>query len=353
MNLFGLDYINIIKSIVPTAKPASGNTEIVVRCPFCGDSKNKNHAHFYISVPINQNDLSFYQCKKCLAHGVVDDNLLRKIGCADSNILVGVARRNAEIFKQPRYKSLKSIDIYPLKNKYIREDKNNTYKLNYINSRIGSNFTYQDILDLKIFLNLYDVLNSNRLELTRHKMVCDNLDNYFIGFISYDNSYCGLRKVTDKQLHPSVNKRYINYNLVKKIDDEKNYYVIPTQIDMLNIEPVKIHIAEGQFDILSIYYNINKCNKFQNIYIAAGGKSYTQVLEFILSEIGIINYEIHFYPDKDITDDYFQYNVINKIQILPSNIYIHRNTFINEKDFGVPMNRIKMHTKEIREIDYL
>ena len=137
MNLFGLDYINIIKSIVPTAKPASGNTEIVVRCPFWGDSKNKNHAHFYISVPINQNDLSFYQCKKCLAHGVVDDNLLRKIGCTDSNILVGVARRNAEIFKQPRYKSLKSIDIYPLKNKYIREDKNNTYKLNYINSRIG------------------------------------------------------------------------------------------------------------------------------------------------------------------------------------------------------------------------
>ena len=52
--LVGQNFINAIKSIVPTAKVASGGKEIVIRCPFCGDSKNLRHAHFYISVPQSQ-----------------------------------------------------------------------------------------------------------------------------------------------------------------------------------------------------------------------------------------------------------------------------------------------------------
>ena len=249
----------------------------------------------------------------------------------------------------PKYKSLKKINIYPLKWNLIRKDPNNQIKLDYINKRIGSNFTIFDLAKVKIILNLYDVININHLELTRHQMVCNDLDKYFMGFISFDNSYCGLRKVTNKELHNAVNKRYINYSLVNKTDDRKNFYVIPTRIDILDPAPVKIHIAEGQFDILSIYYNLNQCNDYQNIYMACGGKSYSQALEFILTESGIINYEIHFYPDRDVTDNEFYYDVLRRVELLPGDIYIHRNVFNGEKDFGVPKARIIDSVRVIKD----
>lgn len=347
--LVGQNFINAIKSIVPTAKVASGGKEIVIRCPFCGDSKNLRHAHFYMSVPQSQEDISLYQCKRCPNKGIISDELLRRIGCNDSNIMIEITKHNAEVMSLPKYKSLKKINIYPLKWNLIRKDPNNQIKLDYINKRIGSNFTIFDLAKVKIILNLYDVININHLELTRHQMVCNDLDKYFMGFISFDNSYCGLRKVTDKELHNAVNKRYINYSLVNKTDDRKNFYVIPTKIDILDPAPVKIHIAEGQFDILSIYYNLNQCNDYQNIYMACGGKSYSQALEFILTESGIINYEIHFYPDRDVTDNEFYYDVLRRVELLPGDIYIHRNVFNGEKDFGVPKERIIDSVRVIKD----
>lgn len=346
-NLVGQAFINAFKQIKPDIKVASGGKELVTRCIFCGDSANQRHAHFYISVPQTADELSFYQCKRCPNQGIVNDDLLRKLGCTDSSFIVDFIKHNAEVLSLPKYKSLKRINIYPLKYDLIRKESTNQEKLNYINNRIGSNFSYGDIVSLKIFLNLYDILSINNLELTRHKLICDALDKYFIGFISYDNSYCGLRKTKDVELHPSINKRYINYNLINKTDDRKNFYIIPTEVDILNPDPVNIHIAEGQFDILSIFYNLNHCNRRQNIYMACGGKSYYQALEFILQEIGIINFNIHYYPDKDVTDNEFYYSTLGKITMLNSKIFIHRNIFDNEKDFGVPANRIKEIIKAI------
>lgn len=348
-NLTGQNFINAIKSIVPEAKSASGGREVVIRCRFCGDSKNLRHAHFYISVPQSPDELSFYHCKRCPNHGIVDDDLLRKIGCTDSNLIVEVMKHNSEVLSLPKYKSLKKINVYPLRWDLIRKDPINQEKLAYINNRIGANFSFADLVSNKIFLNLYDIIVTNKLELTRYENICTDLDKYFIGFISYDNSYCGLRKITNDELYRSINKRYINYSLINKTDDRKNFYVIPTKIDVLNPQPVKIHIAEGQFDILSIYYNLNNCNKDQCVYIACGGKSYAQALDFILTETALINYEIHYYPDKDVNENEFYWGVINKVNILPCDIYIHRNTFDGEKDFGVPANRIKDSIRVIKD----
>jgi len=88
--LYGLNFINAIKSFYPDAKPASGNREIVVRCPYCGDSDNKRHAHFYISVPESDKDLPRYDCKKCPQCGILTDEVLRKLGCNDSSLLVAL-----------------------------------------------------------------------------------------------------------------------------------------------------------------------------------------------------------------------------------------------------------------------
>lgn len=338
-NLTGQQFINRIRAFYPGLKVGSGGAEIIVRCPFCGDSQDQKHAHLYISVPVSESDLSFYDCKRCPAHGVTDTDLLRKLNCNDSNLIVDIAKHNDEVMKLPKYKSLRQIDIYPLKLNYVRNDPNNQAKLNYINNRIGGRFTIADLINLKIVLNLYDIINLNRLELMRHKLVCDDLDRWFIGFVSYDNSFINMRKVTDRELYKAVNKRYINYALVDKKNDAKDFYVIPSIVDVSNPQPVKIHIAEGAFDILSIYYNLNGCNNKQNIYASCGGKSYIQTLEFILLETGIVNFEVHFYPDNDVPYREFD-KVLRRASLLQAPIYIHKNVAPNEKDYGVPMNRI-------------
>ena len=339
-NCYGYNFINMMQQSIPGIRVVAGGSELLCRCPYCGDSLNPNHAHFYISVPQTADDLSFYNCVKCNTGGILSTEILRKLSCNDTSILQQTEMHNARVLKLPKYKTLKNVNVFPLTNKYIRQDNRNQSKLNYINQRIGSNMSYDQILSLKIFLNLYDVLNSNRLELTRDKRITDSLDENFIGFISYDNSYCGMRKVTDKTLYKTIDKRYINYNLVNKTNS-KRFYMIPVSLNLLDPNPIRIHISEGQFDILSIYYNLNMCNQYQNIYISCGGKSYVQTLEFILTEFGIINYEIHFYPDNDVNDNEFNRNVLNKIGLLPCGVYVHRNMFNGEKDFGVPLNKIK------------
>ena len=349
-HLLGNNFIDMIKAINPNAKPASGRSEVIVRCPYCGDSKDQKHAHLYISVPTTVDELSFYDCKKCPAHGIVDDEFLRKIGCYDSNVLVAIAKHNSDVLKLPKYKSLKSIDIYPLRNTVITDNKFSRIKLDYINKRIGANFSYEHILALKIFINLYDVINSNSLKLNRDQRICNQLNNSFIGFISYDNSFATLRRVFNKNLDKAVDKRYINYSLIDKLDDNKNFYIIPTRVDIMNPQRVQIHITEGAFDILSIFYNLNNCNTNQVIYIASGGKSSKQALQFVLTETGVINYEIHLYPDKDVDDYELSRLVLNNIQLLPANIIIHRNIMNGEKDFGVPMERIKDSVKVISDV---
>ena len=350
IHLLGRDFIAALQAFVPIAKPASGGAEVLLRCPFCGDSKNPKHAHFYISVPQTPEDLILYHCKKCPAQGMLTDEVLRKLGCNDPNTLVEIIKHNTEVLKLPKYKTLKNINIYPLRYKYIRNSETNEAKLAYINNRIGSRFTIEDLYKVKIFLNLFDIINQNKLELTRSQNIVRDLDYNFIGFISYDNSYCGLRKVTDAELYPSINKRYINYNLINKTSDSKNFYIIPSQVDITSTRPVRIHIAEGQFDILSIFYNLNMSNTMQNVYMAAGGKSYTQALNFILKELGLINYEIHYYPDKDVDDNEVDRIVTSKINLLPADIYIHRNIYPGEKDYGVPMGRIKDYVRVIKDI---
>jgi len=347
--LIGQNFINMIRSFYPAVKVASGGREVVCRCMMCGDSKDPKHAHLYISVPQNSDEIPLYNCKKCNSSGIVDDMFLRKLGCDDSRVLVDILKHINDLKKSPKYARMKELDIYPLKNTMISNQAWNQSKLDYINNRIGSNFNYGHLIALKIFLNIFDVLNQNRLKATRYDIVMQALNEHFVGFISYDNSYSILRKIDDVELYKSVNKRYVNYNIIDKHDSNKDFYVIPTKIDILNPEPIKIHIAEGVFDILSIFYNLNHCNVNQNIYISAAGKSYSQALNFILAETGIVNYEIHIYPDNDINDYKLDYLILNKINMLAGNIYIHRNAFPNEKDYGVPMSRIKDSVRVIYE----
>ena len=59
----------------------------------------------------------------------------------------------------------------------------------------------------------------------------------------------------------------------------------------------------------------------------------------ILSKIGLFNVNFHLYVDKDVSD-YTIGEAVKSIKPFNVGIYLHRNMFNNEKDYGVPRNHI-------------
>ena len=339
-SVYGEDFIRMIQTFCPSARPVSGRREIVMRCKECGDSANIKHAHLYINVPQTPDEMSMYHCKKCMASGIVDDKFLRRYGCDDIEYLSEMSKQVKAILSSPKYAALRLSMGQSLNNSFISDRPTNEKKLEYINTRLGSNFTFQDLGRLKIFLNLTDVLYSNNLNPTMYEKDIRELDEHFIGFIGFDNTRAIMRRYDNSISNGWIKDyRYINYNFVSN-KTSKTFYVIPTTVDLESTEHTNIHIAEGVFDILSVFYNLNHCNSKQNVYISASGKSYRQALEFILTTIGVIYYKVHYYPDADVSDREFQ-SVLIALAELPTDVYVHRNLMQHQKDFGVPMAYIR------------
>ena len=343
--MYGEEFISTLKSFIPDIKTVSGRTEMVTRCRFCGDSRNPRHAHLYIKVPQTDDDISLYECKKCKVSGLVNDKFLRSYGCNDSKILVEMVQHINRYMRSPKFVSLRLEKHFDIYNNYISNIPLAEDKLKYINTRLGCNINISQAHALKIFFHLNDIIKNNNFKPTRDYSVIRDLSNHFLGFISHDNTMCILRKYDDSYVQDNVNKRYINYRFSSTLEDTKTYYVIPTTIISSDINPVKVHVTEGVFDILSIYINLNNMNNVNNIYIAAGGKSYYQAIQYILEYSGLINFEFHLYPDNDVDDSEFEWLTIRHLRYLNSNIFIHRNTFPNMKDYGVSLNYIKEYIR--------
>ena len=105
------------------------------------------------------------------------------------------------------------------------------------------------------------------------------------------------------------------------------------------MDPVNIHIAEGPFDILSIYHNLRK-TLYQSLYISATGKGYKGVIRFCIMTLGIVNAVFHIYPDMDV-EQYIIDDIATLLYPYRIPLYVHRNLCPNEKDFGVPLDRIE------------
>lgn len=334
----------LLDHIKPVARSASGGTEINCRCFYCPDSKDPTHAHMYISIP-RDNKPSQYYCMKCSAHGLVTHERLLEWGLYDANISVDLINYNKMIMKLPQNKKFKGNGfIYNIKNKVITEDELSLYKLKRINNRLGVNLTFKDCIDLKIVLNLKDLLSSNRLSYTRHENIVNQLDSNFLGFLSYDNAFLNMRNLEIGEVYKGINKRYVNYNVFDKFDNSTRFYVIPTQVNLE--KPINLYIAEGPFDILSIYLNLIR-SLDNNIFVAAEGSGYKGIVRYFLSTAKLVNIEnIHIYADKDINDNVI-YDIANLISFFQVNLYLHRNIFENEKDYGVSINKINDYTERI------
>lgn len=335
------NYIEFLRTnIKPWARLVSGKREINCRCRYCQDSNDLRHGHFYINVDFSRNEPSYYYCQKCHCRGIVTAQKLLEWGVYDQSLAIDINKYNSKVLKLSENIKYKDKAVYHLNNYTLTEDDLSLFKLNYINNRLGTNLTYKDCMEKKIVLNLSDLIRSNNLSLTRDQNIVKQLDSNFIGFISYDNAFINMRNLEIGEVYHGIDKRYVNYNIFNKYDNTTKFYIIPNQINTLSIEPIKIHIAEGPFDILSILYNLNDGILKNNIYGACTGSGYMGLLRFILLNMKLINIEVHIYPDNDM-DNSKIINIKNELYLNRVPFYIHRNTYVGEKDFGVPKERIK------------
>lgn len=327
-------------SIIPFAKDASGKTEINCRCFYCADSKDIRKGHFYINCDFSDDKPPWFYCQKCHTTGVVSSNHLLEWGIYDPEVAINLTKYNKRIMSLSKNRKFKSNYVYNIRNTIINNDKLSEYKLNYINNRLGANLSYRDCLDMKIILNLKDLLKENKLKPTRHNNIIDQLDSNFVGFISFDNAFISMRNLEIGKVYSNIDKRYINYNIFDSFENTKRFYTIPTTLDITNINPIKLNIAEGAFDILGIYYNLFNGKSDNSIFTSVGGSGYLGLIRFFVVTQKLFNLEIHIYADNDIERDKMIY-ISNLIKPFGFRFYLHRNIYPGEKDFGVPKNRIK------------
>lgn len=354
MNSFKENLKQFLSNNIP-GKIVSGDKEFLCRCPFCGDSQHLKSAHFYINLPNSDEIPVMYHCKKCNTSGILNRTVLRDLGLEiiEDDILTDLIKRHKKLSGNFARGSNKNKSIYKFNINYnsISISEISEQKMKYINDRLGLNLSYQDMIDCKIILNLNDLYGINDtkyIQYTRDRRIIQELNDYFIGFLGYNNGVINMRNLKPGKVSKYINKRYVNYNLfsTEYLEGTSKYYIIPTIIDTLNPEPIKIHIAEGPFDILSIFYNLYNGNTYNSIYASIGGKSYINLIKFLLCDLKIINTEIHIYFDNDVKKWEIE-DIIYQLQYLDLNIYFHWNKYEGEKDYGVPKEKIKDYSEHI------
>lgn len=327
----------LLTNIKPFAKMVSGKSEINCRCFYCADSSNMRKGHFYISVP-KKDEPSYFYCQKCHAQGIVTNDKLLDWGLFDSTIGIELSKFNSKVLSLSKNKKFLDSVIYNIRNDYITQDNLSEHKLAYINNRLGTNMTYADCIENKIVLNINDLISRNRLELTRHKNIVDQLDSCFLGFLSYDNAFINMRNLEIREVYEGINKRYINYNVFNKYDNTLRFYVLPVSLNLLDPSPIRLHMSEGPFDILSIKYNVVGVGG-RDIFVSVGGSSYKSCIRHFVTKLGLYNLEIHIYMDNDQNQKQI-YDIYNIIKYFNIPLVIHNNAYPKEKDYGVPKDRI-------------
>lgn len=335
-------YRDFLLSHIPTATPANGGKQVHCRCFFCPDSSNPNSKHFYISIPENENEPSLYYCHKCHNSGIVTPKKLIEWDIFEDEMGIELTFHNRTALKTSKFSKYTSNVKYNIFNFVTTNSEISRIKLEYINKRLGTELTFEELRNLKIVLNLKDILKSNNITyLTRDPKIIDQLDINFLGFLSIDNAFLNMRRICDEGLvYKTIDKRYINYKLFDKDDTSERFYTIPSEIDLSNPERVKIHVAEGPFDILSIYKNLR--HEERGIYTSIGGSNYKGIAMYFLEKFRIPYSEFHYYPDNDKfgSNDNME-KIATYLRSLNIPMFLHRNTMPNEKDFGVSLDRIR------------
>lgn len=344
MNKLKQKIIGILRQL-PVCIPAKSETQWVVRCPYCGDSKDPTHAHLSIHIDVTQDDDSMrWRCFKCNASfGAVTEELLIDLGCDITDELIAELKAfNKSSFKKSDYHTTNN-NIFIPENIDIDKSILMNTKAEYIGNRLG--ISPSDVIknarDWKIILDLPRFIRANNIkniESYSDKRILFMNYNY-VGFLSSNKNCIILRCIRDDK----ECRRYDKIIIDPKNLNKNTFYNIPFDYDRLSLDSVDIHIAEGIFDILGVYWNVNNQNTDNNMYFACCGYGYNTILKYLIFNGITTNVSIHIYADNDKSDnDIIEHlsrkNPLPKIWF--DYFYIHRNIYTHsdgthEKDYGV------------------
>lgn len=319
----------------------SNKTELSVRCPYCGDSsKDRSHAHLYLSV---DPPYKFF-CQRCEASGIVNDGVLEDIGVHDDELSMGF-HRAVKAFKRNTTVHGSSLAYLKVKNpKFPKYDLKGRFKekLEYMEDRLGTRISREDLLRYRVIGSLEDFLILNGLEhlLDDDKMSkdCWLVDKFGLGWLSRDGSHASFRFISG-----NMKKRFKTINMDPYGEGSK-IYTVRSKFDLMAPE-VEVVMTEGFFDILSVHRNLFDSDRSRNrVFCAVGGKGFN-LFPLTLMKMGFLNINLTLYSDNDISLDDYKY-------ILPqwryNRIRVVYNRSEGQKDFGVRSELITPKTYKLK-----
>lgn len=320
----------------------SGKNETAIRCPFCGDSQHSKYkTHMYI---INSAPFAYY-CHRCEVTGGNATSLVKQLKIYDPNLTQYVNKASREALVKSGYSNIASTKVQGrLEYNYIPSNTSKDMvvkRKSYLEDRMGTTYSFEELANLRYILDLEEFVNvnnisTNKLDSKQIRML-NSLNDMYSLFMLADNSTIIGRNMGDVT---DSNPRYIKLNLSGYVRSDKSFYSIRNSVDLS--KPVhKIYLTEGIYDLLGVY-NLNGSKQDSNeLYIANNGKGYLSTMNYILS-LGIMNADIVIYSDTDVDDRFYRNRLKNSLLAKNNGINIIYNVSAGEKDFGVPLDRIKV-----------
>lgn len=348
----------LVDEITKNIRPYHYNvtkTELMIRCPYCGDSnKNSTHTHLYIGLSY-KNSIPYY-CQRCATSDYVDSSFLKDIGINDTNLMVYVDKIKKEYKKQKKTRKLNDNEIL---NKIVnsnekskqelilpkfKNSKRNLSKYDYFMNRFSfdKEIITPDYLieNYKVIFSFKDFILDNNIEdLYVGDYMLENLVKNYIGFLSSDQSYIIFRNIL-----PDVpkNQRYYMYNI---FDDKtgKRFYTTKSHIDILT-DKINLVMSEGPFDIIGIREYFYKEKDDNTIFVSVNGKGYNLIVNYF-ARLGFINMDIYIYSDKDVDLSMYKNFKKNNSVFLNNKIRVYYNKI--NKDYGVKRDLIQLKSNII------
>lgn len=302
----------------------SKRDELRIRCPYCNDSiKKHTSAHLYIKIDTGDDSLPFY-CQRCNHSGYVNKKFLNNLNIYNDALNLIVHKANKKIRENNPHLFKRSLKFPSMvvTNSLIQS-------VNYLRKRFDMPNLKGSYLenDFKMVLDVNSFLDFNKL---------DNVEgdfSGFVGFLSYDNTHLNLRNVLND---------YPRYKIQKIIDAESTskVYIKPTTVDIM--QHSRVFITEGVLDLFGLYHYLkeNDSLKENDIFIAVNGKGY-KFVDSLLIQRGILNVSFIFALDNNDMKDSEMKEIVKQTHLMKRRKFmIIRNNHIDEKDFGVPLNRI-------------
>ena len=320
---------------------------ILTRCPFCGDSDNQKHAHFYIICDPDVNNNAGYKCFKCGESGPFTDETLSAFGINDPNLKSGIITLNKTASKIDKKRYMEETTIRHFDYQIPSIYRGN--KVAYLEKRLGRTFSDEELRRCKVITSLHRFLDANQIHsYTVDKYMLNLLERDYIGFLSYGNSHILFRDITEKN-HCS----WFKYRISDESSGNQVFYSVATEIDPLTPEPITINLAEGIMDVLSACFNLGY-DKENTLNVCVSGNHYEKFLLFLL-DLGFVgsNVTINIFADNDAvfnpkakkqTDESYFRRIFSRMSYLYKEVNVYWN--IKKKDIGYPREDIRL--KKIR-----